>query len=68
METQTEQEQDREDGKAIIEALEAGVPPDPEVVRRVRERAAAIRAEAALRNGTDQEFAVQILRECRKAE
>jgi hypothetical protein len=39
------------DGEAIIEAIAAGRPPDSEVLRRVRERAAKITQEIRQKHG-----------------
>ena len=40
------------DGEAVIEAITSGQPLDPEIVRRVDERAARITAEIQQRHGT----------------
>ncbi|HEY3965896.1 MAG TPA: hypothetical protein VGM05_15160 [Planctomycetaceae bacterium] len=55
------------DGEAIIEARLAGRKPDPEIVRRVRERAAKITAEIREKHGV-LDIGVTAIREFRDRE
>lgn len=54
------------DGEAIVEALMAGTKPDPELVRRVRERAARITEDIRKKHGI-LDIGARAIRELRDA-
>jgi hypothetical protein len=65
IESSTQEQRDREEVARL--ATEGKRVTDPELLRRIRERSAAVR-EAALREFGVQDIGVQIIRELRDAE